>query len=145
MDDRIWNNDFLARCAWPRELFVDGMRLRITDELHAVYWDENGKSVMLADTEERHAMELALLPDAEQFADLADGAGHDEDDVAADGDGEGDGAGAGDAPDISAMKQAEAMEAVASCSDAETLRTWLLSTRNNQLKGAIRARLAEVA
>ena len=144
MDEKIWNNEFLARCAWPRELFVDGMRLRITDELHAAYWDENGKSVMLADTEERHAMELALLPDAEQFADFPDGAGagHDEDDVAAD-DGEGDGAGS--APDISAMKQAEAMEAVASCSDAETLRTWLMSTRNNQLKGAIRARLAEVA
>ena len=143
MDERIWNNEFLARCAWPRELFVDGMRLRITDELHAAYWDENGKSAMLADTEERHAMELALLPDAEPFADFPDGAGHDEDDASADGDGEGDGAGV--APDISAMKQAEAMEAVASCSDAETLRTWLLSTRNNQLKGAIRARLAEVA
>ena len=142
MDERAWNNEFLARCDWPRELFVDGMRLRITDEPHAAYWDKNGKSVMLADTEERHAMELALLPDAEQFADLPDGAGHEEDDVAAD-DGEADGAGT--VPGISLMKQAEAMEAVAACGDADTLRTWLLSTRNNQLKGAIRARLAEVA
>ena len=143
MDERAWNNEFLARCDWPRELFVDGMRLRITDEPHAAYWDKNGKSVMLADTEERHAMELALLPDAEQFADLPDdaGAGDDEgeandDDAPAD---------AGTVQDISAMKQAEAMEAVAACGDADTLRTWLLSTRNNQLKGAIRARLAEVA
>ena len=142
MDERAWNNEFLARCDWPRELFVDGMRLRITDEKHAAYWDENGKRVLLADTEERHAMELALLPESEQFADFPDGAGHEEYDVAAD-DGEVDGAGT--VLDISAMKQAEAMEAVASCSDAETLRTWLLSTRNNQLKGAIRARLAEVA
>ena len=143
MDDRIWKNDFLARCAWPRELFVDGMRLRITDVKHAAYWDENGKRVLLADTEDRHAMELALLPESERFADFPDdaGAGDDEgeandDDAPAD---------AGTVPDISAMKQAEAMKAVASCSDAETLRTWLLSTRNNQLKGAIRARLAEVA
>lgn len=138
MEERIWNNGFLARCAWPRELFVDGMRILISDERHASYWDENGKSVMLADTEERHAMELALLPETEQFADFPDGAGtgHDDGDAHAD---------AGTVPDISAMKQAEAMEAVASCSDAETLRTWLLSTRNNQLKGAIRARLAEVA
>lgn len=145
MDERAWNNEFLARCDWPRELFVDGMRLRITDEKHAAYWDENGKRVLLADTEERHAMELALLPETEQFADFPDGAGagHDDgDDAADDGDAPAD---AGTMPDISAMKQAEAMEAVASCSDAGTLRTWLLSTRNNQLKGAIRARLAEVA
>ena len=125
MDERAWNNEFLARCDWPRELFVDGMRLRITDEKHAAYWDENGKRVLLADTEERHAMELALLPESEQFADFPDDAGT--------------------VQGISLMKQAEAMEAVAACSDADTLRTWLLSTRNNQLKGAIRARLAEVA
>lgn len=136
MDERTWNNGFLARCAWPRELFVDGMRLLISDERHASYWDENGKNVMLADTEERHSMELALLPEAEQFADLPDSAGTGEDQASE---------ATNDMPDISAMKQAEAMEAVASCIDAGALRTWLLSTRNNQLKGAIRARLAEVA
>lgn len=134
MEERSWNNEFLARCGWPRELFVDGRRILVSDANHAAYWDEHGENLMLADSEERHAMELALLPDAEQFADLPDA---DE--------GEGCAGNADAAPDIASLKQADALAAVAACESVDTLREWMLATGNNQVKGAIRRRLAEVA
>ena len=141
MDERTWNNEFLSRCAYPREIVVDGMRLRVTDAEHAAYWDEHGKSVLLADTDERHALELALLPRTEVAASFAELLGGNDM-------GEGE-EGAGDAQedesvDIGSMKQADALELVASTGDSALLGSWLLQTRNNQVKGAIKARLAEL-
>ena len=51
----------------------------------------------------------------------------------------------GGAKDFADMTQAEAIEAARRCADPETLQGWLLMTRNNQVKGAIKARLAELA
>lgn len=141
MEERNWNNEFLGRCSYPRLVWADGIRIELSDERHAAYWDDNAKSVMLGPDESVHAMELALLPEGEELVDLpAPGERIDLDqDVNA----------AGDTPptipDLSELSQAQALEVVGKSEDAEELRDWLLSTRNNQLKKAIKDRLAELA
>ena len=141
MEERAWNNEFLSRCAYPREIVVDGMRLRVTDAGHAAYWDEHGKSVLLAETMERHTMELALLPRTEAAASFAELLGSDGTEDGEEGAGD---AQESDGVDIGAMRQADALALVAAADDSALLGSWLLRTRNNQVKGAIKARLAEL-
>ena len=133
MEERNWKNEFLARCGYPRLVWADGMRIELSDERHAAYWDENAKSVLLGPDEVIHGMELALLPEGEELADLP-GVGQD---------GEAEPV-AEHLEDLSGLSQAQALEAVAKSEDTEELRGWLLSTRNNQLKKAIKDRLAEL-
>lgn len=128
MEERNWNHEFLGRCGFPRLVWADGQRILISDERHAAYWDENAKNVTLGPDAEAHAMELALLPEGEELADLAD---------------EGDGPGE-DCGGISGLSRAEAKAKVADEADVETLRDWLMSATDSQVKGAIKARLAEL-
>lgn len=140
MEEREWKNEFLGRCKYPREVFVDGMRIRITDETHAAYWDENGTRVALGPCDEVHAMELDLLDDADELVDFKDTGDGSDDDKEDDDLGDT----GSDATDISGKKRADALELVAATSDVATLQEWLLATRDTQVKGAIKTRLAEL-
>ena len=135
MEERIWNNEFLARCEWPREIVVDNMRLRITDAEHAAYWDEHGKKIRLADTDERHNMELNLLP----IMNTADSF----DKITGDGKIDDNNTGNGDVG-FNELKRSEKMEHVATETSVETLGVWLMACTDSQVKGAIKARLAEL-
>lgn len=141
MEERNWKNEFLARCGYPRLVWADGMRIELSDERHAAYWDENAKSVLLGPDEVTHDMELALLPEGEELADLPNPV--ECVDIAQVVNTAGDAHRA--VPDLSELSQAQALEVVGKSGDAEELREWLLSTRNNQLKKAIKDRLAEIA
>ena len=140
MEERNWNNEFLGRCAYPRLVWADGHRIELSDERHAAYWDENAKSVMLGPDETIHGMELALLPDAEELEDLPD-PGECVDIAQAVNEC---GQEVAHLDDLSELSQAQAKEVVAKSENVEELRGWLMSTSNNQLKKAIKDRLAEL-
>ena len=143
MEERNWKHVFLGRCGYPRLVWADGQRIELSDERHAAYWDENAKDVMLGPDAEIHAMELALLPEAEELADLPDpGECVDVEQLVTDLGCEEEYADHLD--DLSGLSQAQAKEVVAKSSNVEELRGWLMSTGNNQLKKAIKGRLAEL-
>ena len=126
MEERSWKYEFLVRCEFPRLVWADGQRILVSDERHAAYWDENAKAVMLGPDAETHAMEMALLPEAEELADL-------EDEGLAE-----------DLGGIAGLKRADAKERIAAETDVGILQGWLMETTESQVKGAIKARLAEL-
>ena len=143
MEERNWNNEFLGRCGYPRLVWADGVRIELSDERHAAYWDEHAKIVMLGPDAEVHAMEMALLPEADELVDLPDPGervdiAHDVNAVVQEVED------VQHLDDISDLPQAQAIELVVQSEDVEELRGWLMSTRNNQVKGAIKKRLAEL-